>query len=360
MRVLVVNGPNLNLLGRREPEVYGSATLSDLETEIRGWGAALGMSVDCLQSNSEAEIVTAIQDFAGDALVINPGALSHTSRAIADAIQGVSIPAVEVHISNVRAREPWRAISFISPACVRTIYGRGTRGYRDALRHLSNRSAGDVALVAYGPHPEQVADLRGGGGGHLVVLVHGGLWRQEWERDQMDAIAVDLAGRGVDTLNLEYRRLGTGGGWPASGQDIAMALAHAHRTAGHERVTLLSHSAGAYLAAWAGARSTGPSTRHVAMAPILDLGSVMANGDQGRDEAAMLLAAGAPPVAGAGQVETVIVHGTEDEIVPFARSETHGRAHDVPVHRVDCGHFQLLDPAREEWATTLDLIGVPV
>jgi 3-dehydroquinate dehydratase-2 len=161
MRVLILNGPNLNLLGAREPDVYGETTLTDLEAMVEEWGKSLGMETLFAQSNHEGEMVEAIQGADGvDAIVINPGALTHTSRSIGDALGAVGIPAVEVHISNIRQREPWRATSLVSPSCVRTIYGRGVGGYQDALRHLKNREATAFHTVRYGPHPDNVADVR--------------------------------------------------------------------------------------------------------------------------------------------------------------------------------------------------------
>ena len=161
MRVLVLNGPNLNLLGTREPDVYGDTTLEDLEGLIEGWGAALGIETLFSQSNHEGELVDAIHRADGvDGLIINPGALTHTSRSIGDAISSVGLPAIEVHISNVRQREPWRAISLVGPSCARTIFGRGIGGYQDALRHLRNRAVTPFETVGYGPHADNVGDIR--------------------------------------------------------------------------------------------------------------------------------------------------------------------------------------------------------
>jgi 3-dehydroquinate dehydratase-2 len=152
MRVLVLNGPNLNLLGTREPDVYGDTTLADLERAVGRWGEKLGVETTFAQSNHEGEVVDAIHGANGiDAIVINPGALTHTSRSIGDAIAAVGLPAVEVHISNIREREPWRATSLVAPSCVRSIYGRGVGGYQDALRHLKNRASMPFKTERYGP-----------------------------------------------------------------------------------------------------------------------------------------------------------------------------------------------------------------
>ncbi|HEX6220497.1 MAG TPA: type II 3-dehydroquinate dehydratase, partial [Acidimicrobiia bacterium] len=286
MRLLVVNGPNLDLLGRREPEVYGSETLDDLEATIMKWARGMGVGAECIQSNDESSIIDWIHDFEGDGIVINPGALTHTSHAIADAIRGVDTPVVEIHISNVREREPWRAVSVISPACARTIYGRGIAGYRDAIRHLVNRLAIPFETVRYGPHADNVADMRRGGGGldTLALFAHGGLWQHRYERDTVESLAVDLTRRGYDTLNVEYRRLGDGGGWPGSGHDLLTALDHIPQLGEYGRVIAVSHSAGGQLTAWAAERASTKIGLHVAMSPLLDLEAAVANGDVGSAE----------------------------------------------------------------------------
>ncbi|HEY6635882.1 MAG TPA: type II 3-dehydroquinate dehydratase [Acidimicrobiia bacterium] len=360
MRILVINGPNLDLLGRREPEVYGSTTLADLDAMVSGWGTDLDVAVSSRQTNSEAEIIDLIHDFDCEGLVINPGALTHTSHAIADAIRGVSRPAVEVHISNVRRREPWRAVSLVSDACVRTIYGRGMTGYRDALRHLVNRAAVAFETVAYGPHHDNVGDVRLGTGGTLVVLSHGGFWRGEYERDTTESLAVDLAGRGYHSWNLEYRRLDEGGGWPASGQDVLTALDHIPNLGlDHERVVLIGHSAGSHLAMWAAARSSTKVSLHVALGPLLDLQAAVDHEDPGAKESLAMLVHGAPSVIEPGEVPTVIVHGDNDDIVPVNRSVAFAAQHDLEHHRSDYDHFSVLDPRRPEWDWVIERIGPP-
>lgn len=141
MRVLIVNGPNLNLLGTRRPDVYGEATLGDLEARCRQWGVASGLSVEVFQSNHEGEIIDRLHEAIGtaDGVVINPGALTHYSYALHDAIEAIGIPTVEVHISDITARQPWRAHSVVSDACIATISGHGLDGYRLALEHLAGR-----------------------------------------------------------------------------------------------------------------------------------------------------------------------------------------------------------------------------
>lgn len=357
MRVLVINGPNLNLLGSREPEVYGSTTLSDLAGLVKGWARPLGIEADSTQSNSESEIVSLIQRFDGDGLVINAGALTHTSRAIGDAIRSVDTPAVEVHISNIMTREPWRRKSFLSEVCIASIYGRGVNGYRDALRVLANRAAMPFTTIRYGPHPDNVGDLRRGIGAGLVVLVHGGLWRQQYERDGMEGLAVNLTRRGFHTWNIEYRRRHQGGGWPGSGHDVLTALDTIPQLGfDPDRVVVVSHSAGSHLAMWAMARTSTPVDLHVALGPILDIAATVANGDVGANDAAMLLAEGCPPTMEPAFIPTVLVHGENDEIVPVKRSIEFSGRHDLELHLSDTDHFSLIDPAGPDWPWVVDRI----
>ena len=141
MHILVLNGPNLNLLGLREPEIYGKATYSDLLLLIRSEAKALGVSVEFFQSNHEGALVDAIQAAYGkaDGIVINPGAYTHTSVALLDAVKAVGIPTVEVHISDPDTREEFRRVSYIRAACVASIKGHGFEGYLEALHLLCER-----------------------------------------------------------------------------------------------------------------------------------------------------------------------------------------------------------------------------
>lgn len=138
MRILVINGPNLQMLGQRESDIYGDATLSDLESMIATESQALGCQVECRQSNHEGDLVDWIGEASGffDGIVINPAAYTHTSIAIRDAVSASKLPVVEVHISNVHAREQFRHHSMVAPVCRGQICGLGFTGYLLAMRAL--------------------------------------------------------------------------------------------------------------------------------------------------------------------------------------------------------------------------------
>ncbi|MGI9290147.1 MAG: type II 3-dehydroquinate dehydratase [Gammaproteobacteria bacterium] len=134
-KILLINGPNLNLLGTREPELYGATTLADIEGQLTDEAKALGHELDAVQSNAEAELVDRVQAAAGntDFILINPGAFTHTSVALRDALLGVAIPFIEIHISNIHAREEFRRQSYFSDVAAGIIAGVGPQGYSLAL-----------------------------------------------------------------------------------------------------------------------------------------------------------------------------------------------------------------------------------
>ncbi len=139
MKILVINGVNMNMLGIREPEKYGTMTLKDLEKELYAYSFELGVDIETFQSNHEGEIVEKIHSAYkhADGIVINPGAYTHTSIAIRDALASVSVPAVEVHMTNIHAREDFRHNSVIAPVCTAQISGFGADGYKLALKGLT-------------------------------------------------------------------------------------------------------------------------------------------------------------------------------------------------------------------------------
>jgi 3-dehydroquinate dehydratase type II len=387
-RVLVINGPNLNLLGMREPEIYGTTTLAELEDRVVAWGADLDLGVETFQSNHEGAIIDRLHSARNhvDGVIVNAGALSHSSYAIHDAIAAIDIPTVEVHISNIHAREQWRRTSVTAPACVHQIFGRGLRGYRDALAHLVWRSALPFETLAYGTEEQQVGDLRlpdGDGPYPIVVIVHGGFWREVWTRDLMDGIAVDLTRRGWATWNIEYRRVGTGGGWPTTFEDAARAVDFVSDLAASfpidtGAVVTLGHSAGGHLALWMAARTgLGPDAPGaipqvmprgaVGLAPVTDLAAAYRAGigdeavehflHRGPDEDPDTYASANPAALLPMGVRQLVVHGDGDQSVPIRLSEDYvGRAADsgdaIVFHELTgADHFSLIDVDDAAWSS---------
>lgn len=357
-RYLVLNGPNLNLLGTRDPSVYGSTTLADLQDACRKWGGEIGARIETTQSNHEGVLIDALHDarHAFDGVVLNPGAYTHTSYAIHDAIAAIGIPVVEVHISNVEEREPWRRTSVVRPACVATIYGRGVEGYRWAIRHLFHRREWPARTVRYAENDDAVMDVRrpSGPGPHpTVVLVHGGFWRHMWTRDTMDGVAVDLAREGFLTANVEYRRVGAGGGWPVTAEDVAAAIETVAGLDGAGPMAVVGHSAGGQLAVCA-RTMTGVRFLPVSLAGVLDLEQAAADG-VGGSAVPDLVGDGDPgdasPVRVVAQGEVVAVHGTADDVVPASQSRSYCAANaDARLVELDgVGHFEFLERSEPAW-----------
>ena len=147
MKLMILNGPNLNLLGIREPDMYGAETYDTLIIKIENYAQSNGVSVTCYQSNHEGDLVDAIHRAyfeQYDGIVINPGAYTHTSIALLDAVKATKLPTVEVHISKVEEREDFRQISYIRLACVHTITGQGTNGYLQAIDFLKNYKSSET------------------------------------------------------------------------------------------------------------------------------------------------------------------------------------------------------------------------
>ncbi|MBQ1950473.1 MAG: type II 3-dehydroquinate dehydratase [Clostridia bacterium] len=144
MKILVINGPNINMLGIREPAIYGQATYADLCEQIRAYAVNRKIDVELYQSNHEGALVDAIQQAYNrvDGIVINPAAYTHTSIALLDALKAVGLPAVEVHISNVAEREDFRQVSYVREWCEKTIAGHGFAGYLEAMDYLVERAGG--------------------------------------------------------------------------------------------------------------------------------------------------------------------------------------------------------------------------
>ncbi|MFI5291847.1 MAG: type II 3-dehydroquinate dehydratase [Candidatus Limnocylindrales bacterium] len=142
MRILLINGPNLGRLGKRQPEIYGTTTLAEVEQAAAEHAAALGHSLVAFQSNHEGAIIDRIEERDFDAIVINAGALTHTSYALHDSLTDISGPIVEIHISDLTKREPWRQVSVLTPVASHRIMGRGWRGYLEAIDHVHELATG--------------------------------------------------------------------------------------------------------------------------------------------------------------------------------------------------------------------------
>lgn len=368
-RILVLNGPNLNLLGTRAPEVYGHTTAARLETLVGEWGAALDLEVEWVQSNHEGVLIDRLHQSRAEGIVLNAGALTHYSYALADAIEAIAPPVVEVHISNIFEREPWRRTSVIAPGCVHSVYGRGVEGYRWALSHLANRFAWPATRLAYGSHPDNFGDLRLPQTPEpwpLVVVVHGGFWRHQWTRDTSEAIAIDLARRGFASFNIEYRRVGMGGGASTTPDDLDAVVRAAPTLGEFTHLAVLGHSAGGHLAALAAARNPGVDAV-VSLAGVLDLVEAVASGVgsgaadrflEGSD-AALFSPLHLLPIA----TRFVLAHGEGDESVPASQSlgfADAAREHGVAVETIidrHTGHFDLIDPHHPVWELVVEALG---
>jgi len=240
------------------------------------------------------------------------------------------------------------------------IRGQGIDGYRWALRHLAFSTRWPPEVIAYGPDPDQVGDLRrppGSGPHPMAVLLHGGFWGAAWRRDLMDGIAVDLAQRGWATWNVEYRRVGAGGGWPQTGSDVLAALNHVRRIDGADarRLILVGHSAGAQLGLWAAGMWEGAVTRVVGLAGVLDLAAAARQRVGGGAVARFL---GDHPLSEASPIErlplgvpVLLAHAAGDRLVPVEQSRDYARAAARAGDAVELievageDHMSLLEPS---------------
>lgn len=233
--------------------------------------------------------------------------------------------------------------------------GQGIDGLHWAIRSVACRAQWPLDTVRYGDHPEQVADVRHPQGdvAGVAMLLHGGFWYRAWRRDLMDGVALDLTRRGWVTWNVEYRRIGAGGGWPATGEDVVVAL---DRLAGTQTVTLVGHSAGGQLALWAARQRRTAVRQVVALAPLCDLAA--ARDDNLGDGAVHRLLGGAEvSPADPSQhlplgVPALLAHATADPVVPVSQSRTYvaaarDRGEAPELVEVDgSDHLSLVDPAQ--------------
>jgi 3-dehydroquinate dehydratase-2 len=367
MRILIVNGPNLNLLGTREPSIYGTSTLHELETQWRDHGALISAGVDTFQSNHEGAIVDSIHNAIGryEGLIINAGALTHYSYSLRDAVTASGLPGVEVHISNIHEREDWRRFSVLSDVCELTIVGRGTDGYRNAIDHIVAAHALPPSTENYGDHRDAVLDLRvppGEGPHPVALLIHGGFWRDIWKRDLMDPMAVALTKLGWATVNVEYTR--GPGSYGHAPNDLASAAEWIRQRASElaldvSRIIAVGHSAGGFLALKL-AHDGAPISAAVALGAVTDLKAV-AESIPDDEPVALFLGStrdDAPrlweqaELAGSAPVPVHMIHGSRDEIVLPAQSETYAEQANrtVSLTVIDGGdHMDVIDPRSASW-----------
>ena len=354
-RVLVVEGPGLD--GR-----------------CLRWGAELGLDVVLGQGDLAGALA---ESGPVDGAVLAPGPAGFESEALAGVVAAAGLPVVAVEPANLRGAGIDPAAGPLGRACARVVYGRGPETGRYALLHLAARAARAADTLAYGPGPDHVGDLLvpDGPGPHAVaVLIHGGFWYHAWERDLMDGLAVDLARRGWAAWNVEYRRVGAGGGWPATGDDVAAAIDHLMALApvyglDLARVATVGHSAGGQLALWAASRGRrGAVHPHLAvgLAPITDLRTARELGVGGRSVENLLETSPDPEKAMRDasplshvplDVPQILVHALDDEHVPIAQTRDYAEAarrdgDDVTLIEVPAGaggHFALIDSRSAAW-----------
>jgi acetyl esterase/lipase len=357
-RIVVVPGPGLDVV------------------ECRRWGAEAGVEVEERRGDPAA----VLGDAAGLAgVIVAPGPEAFDAAPWAAAVAATCIPVVVVEPGNLRKSVPQPESSRLALAGARVLYGRGPDTGRHAVLLLARRSGQVPDTLAYGPEPSQVGDLwvPDGDGPHPVaVLFHGGFWYHAWERDLMDGSAADLARRGIAAWNVEYRRVGAGGGWPATGDDAGCATEHLVALApvyglDLSRVAVLGHSAGAQLALWVAARGRRASVHPVlavGLATIGDLAAARADAIGGGSVTRLLNAEGVvdPEAALADAspmarlpigVPQLLAHAVDDGVVPVSQTTRYADAaraagDDVSVLQLDAGgHFDLIDPGTPAWAT---------
>jgi acetyl esterase/lipase len=298
-------------------------------------------------------------------------------------VAAAAVPVVAVEPGNLRKAGLQPESTRIVAAGARVLYGRGPDTARHALLHLACRHGQAVDTLAYGPDPSQDGDLwcPAGAGPHPVaVLFHGGFWYHAWERDLMDGLARDLARRGIAAWNVEYRRVGAGGGWPVTGEDAARATDHLVALApvyGLDlgRVAVLGHSAGAQLALWVAARGRRGEVHPrlvVGLATIGDLEQAMTDrigGSSigrllGADDGDLDVALGdaSPRARLPIGVPQLLAHAGNDDIVPLSQTAAYADAardagDDVTVMEFDSGgHFGLINPAGPVWVKVAETL----
>ena len=372
-RVLVVPGPGLE----------GHQCLR--------WGAELGVEVE-VRAGDPAAVLGALSaghpSIAPDGapasprpagVVVAPGPSGFDAPGLAAAVAATGLPVVAVEPGNLRQSDLDPESTRLVAAGGHVLYGRGPDTGRHALLYLARRRDQVPDTLAYGADPSQEGDLwcPDGDGPHPVaVLFHGGFWYHAWERDLMDGLALDLARRGIAAWNVEYRRVGAGGGWPATGADAARATDHLVALApvyglDLSRVVVLGHSAGAQLALWVAARGRRAEVQPalvVGLATIADLEAALAErigggsvarllDSQGDGDVELALTDASPRARLPIGVPQLLAHAADDEVVPSSQTADYAGAataagDDVTVLELgDGGHFDLIDPRTSAWKT---------
>ena len=362
MRILIINGPNLNLLGTREPETYGYVTLRNLEHEWNQHAARLRVGIATYQSNHEGSLIDAIQGASGrfDGIILNAGAFTHYSYAISDALRAVGIPTVEVHISNIYEREKWRHHSVIADASIASIYGRGTVGYLNAIDLLTAHVTVPHQIHNYGEGVDALVDVRRAdteAPAPVAIILHGGFWQDAWKRDIMAPLSAAITQLGWSTVNVEYSR--GPGSFPKAVDDIVDALSWVRNNAdvhnfNTHRIVLIGHSAGGYLALKA-AHTDAALAGVIALAPVTNLPAISKERPDD-DPASMFLGCaqdtdparwGSAALSGGPLVPVHMIHGMNDETVAPSHTIDYVRDHPTMatqnlVESMD--HMGIIDP----------------
>jgi acetyl esterase/lipase/3-dehydroquinate dehydratase len=354
-----------------------------LESRLATWAEQIGVDARLVRADDEDAALDALAASGARAggVVLVPGTIGTTPRLVA-AAEASARPLIWLDLAAATSARP----SHLHPVSAWGVHGRGIDGLRWALRHLLERTAWPLTTHMYGDDPEQRADLRlpSGPGRHPVAaLVHGGYWRDQWQREIMDALAVDLVRRGYATWNIEYRRVGpSGGGWPGTFVDISRALAALGQLARTEpldvgRLAIVGHSAGGHLAAWAASRGRPPTVPGivdgptpalvVSLAGVLDLTAAGRRGigdlatwgllDGSTEQQPARYEATCPASRLPSGVPHLIAIGTADNpdlvdsSLRFCARAAHEGEEAELLELPGADHFAVIEPRSEAWKT---------
>jgi acetyl esterase/lipase len=351
------------------------------------WGREIGVEVDVRPGDPAGILSTGggLAELGG--VLIGPGPAGLDAPDLAAAVAAAGVPVVAVEPGNLRKSGVQPEATRVAAGGATVLYGRGPETGRHGLLFLARRHGRAHDELAYGHEISQEGDLwcpEGPGPHPVAVLFHGGFWYHAWERDLMDGLAADLARRGIAVWNVEYRRIGAGGSWPATGEDAARATDHLVALApvyGLDlgRVALVGHSAGAQLALWVAARGRRGEvhpTLVVGLATIGDLEAAMAEriggGSVNRlldsdarvdDDLDVGLADASPRARLPIGVPQLLAHAVDDDVVPLSQTTAYAAAartagDDVTVLELPAGgHFDFIDPSSPAWAAVVAEVG---